>query len=244
MNTQHFFDTTASWYDKMINFDNAINVRKDFYKQILKTTAKNGIDIGCGSGIDSIAINLIGNIVTAFDISENMLIHARDNANNSNCNIEFINKDLSQDITGLTKVDFIVSMGNTIANIPTDRLDNLFQNIKNLLNKEGIFVFQVVNYHKILNKKERILNITESDSDYYIRFYDFYKEYLNFNILKFDKATTKNRELITTKLYPYLLEDFLHKLEKLFTNIELFSGFNLNSFNINNSDDIIFICKN
>lgn len=244
MDTELFFDSTATWYDKMVNFDNAINIRKVFYKQILGTDAKTGFDIGCGSGIDSISISLIGNTISGYDISENMLNQARNNAQNYNCNIKFINKDLSQNITELNKVDFIVSMGNTIANIPNHRLDNLFQNINNLLNKNGIFVFQVVNYHKILNNKERILNITESDSDYYIRFYDFTNEDLNFNILKFDKSNTKKRELITTKLYPYLIEDFLPKLEKLFNNVELFSGFSLKNFDINNSDDLIVICKN
>ena len=105
--------------------------------------------------------------------------------------------------------------------------------------KNGKLLFHTLNYEKIIRENERIININKGESDYLIRFYDFEKEFLNFNILKFDINNPKKRSLISTKVYPHSLELFLNLLEENdFTKVEIFQDLKKTPFNSETSNDI------
>jgi ubiquinone/menaquinone biosynthesis C-methylase UbiE len=55
-----FYDELASDYDDMISFENAVEKKKKLFKNFLTSEMKASADIGCGSGVDSIALALSG----------------------------------------------------------------------------------------------------------------------------------------------------------------------------------------
>lgn len=243
MQKEHFYNLASNFYDKMIPFSTSLTKRINFYDKFLDKNKIDVADIGCGTGLDSVSLASLGFNVFAFDISREMINIAKVNAVNQNVKINFFEHDLSKKSFTFKKFNYIFSMGNTIANINIKSFNNLLINIKKMLKTDGLFIFQIVNYDKILNKKERILGITEDNDKMFIRFYDFYSNYINFNILKIDKIT-KNNELITTRLYPYTHNKILDILAKNnFTLIDYFSGFNFNKTDFLQSDDIIYVCK-
>ncbi len=243
MQKVHFYNLASNFYGKMIPFSTSLTKRKNFYDKLLDKDKINVADIGCGTGLDSISLASLGFHVYAFDISNDMIKTATKNADNNNVKINFYEYDLTKKPFTLHKFDYIFSMGNTIANINAKSFNKLLKNIKYMLNNNGTFIFQIVNYNKILSKKERILGITEDEDNLFIRFYDFLNSHINFNILIINKKT-KSNELITTRLYPYTHNKIIDILTKNnFTIINYFSGFNFNKTDFLESDDIIYICK-
>jgi ubiquinone/menaquinone biosynthesis C-methylase UbiE len=84
-----FYDELASDYDEMISFEKSVEKKKNLFKNFLSSEMKSAADIGCGSGVDSIALSLSGLKVTAFDPSSEMLKIAKSNTARMNGKVEF-----------------------------------------------------------------------------------------------------------------------------------------------------------
>jgi glycine/sarcosine N-methyltransferase len=238
-----FYDELAANYDKMISFDKAVEKKKKLLKNFIKPEMKYAADLGCGSGVDSIALVSLGLKVTAFDPSVEMLAVAKENAEREKAKVMFHNlsiDSISKDFND--QFDLVVSLGNTFANFGKEQLVKSLQRCKQILKPQGILLIQILNYEKILNDKERIVNITEGVDKYFIRFYDFIGTEFIFNILIFNKEKPSEHKLISTKLYPHTQDDFITALKRVeFSEVELFSDLELTIFNKEMSKDLILL---
>jgi ubiquinone/menaquinone biosynthesis C-methylase UbiE len=240
---ESFFDNISDFYDKMTGYDNALKSRMGLYKKFITAEMKTAADLGCGTGLDSIALSLNGLTVTGFDISVGMIGKAKEKSAELKLNIEFHNYSIA-DIpeTFSNMYSFAVSMGNTLANLDKKGIRQAIINCYRMLQPGGKFLLQILNYEKILNAKERIVNITHKDGKYYVRFYDFLSDEIDFNILSFDENELKNKQLNTTKLYPYNCNDLSAILtETGFTGIEYFGSLSKEKFDNEKSKDIIIL---
>jgi len=248
MNTisnKDFFNDVSEFYDEMINFELALERKKNNLKSFLSSDVKVAADIGCGSGIDSIALTTLGLEVTGFDASQKMVERAGENAKRLDKKIDFYNYT-AQNIPKKfnSKFDFVCSLGNTVANITPSDTSITIKRFAEILSKKGTLLFHILNYEKIIKTNERIININKGEDDYLIRFYDFEKEFINFNILKFNNNNPKQKKLISTKVYPHSLELFLDLLEKNnFTKIEVFQDLMKTPFNSETSNDIYLFAE-
>ena len=106
------------------------------------------------------------------------------------------------------------------------------------------FLIQILNYEKILREKERIVNITKKDDEYFIRFYDFGSKDLTFNILKFNADQTTKKELISTKIFPYTSKELKKVFKEAgFKKIELFGSLDKKPFDTKSSIDLILFAE-
>ena len=107
--------------------------------------------------------------------------------------------------------------------------------------KPGVqLVIQILNYHKILLEKQRIVNITEGEKGYFIRFYDFNGDELVFNVLSFVKSNLLDNKIISTKLDPHLIKDFQAGLKMVgFSKFQFYSDLKLTSFDEKFSKDLL-----
>ncbi|MEE9430876.1 MAG: class I SAM-dependent methyltransferase [Melioribacteraceae bacterium] len=235
-----FFDITSEFYDEMINFDLSLQRKKGAFNKIVPSKTKYVADLGCGSGIDSIALSELGYNVTAFDISEGMIEKAKKNAEEKKQIIKFNKYSIDKIPSSFNnQFDFVCSLGNTFANLNKTELKKSIERIIDLLNENGSFLIHIINYKKILLEKNRILNITNKKENYYVRFYDFEKNHINFNILNFNKDNPNTNNLITTKLYPHTCRDFEHTLkQKGFGNFKFYSSMNKKPFDSELSKDM------
>ncbi len=243
-NNKDFFDETSEFYNSMINSEMAIEKKRKLFAK-LKITNQTVADLGCGSGVDSIALSALGNSIDAFDPSPKMIELAQRNAVEKELDIHFHNFAIEEIPNRFNeKYSFICSLGNTIANIVPNNLLLAFQKIKDILEPNGQALIHILNFDLILFKKERIINITENSDSNFVRFYDFGDDYLIFNILKFTKKIPKEHKFISTKLYPHTFETIFTILNKVnFNNMEFYSNFNFQPFEVNNSKDLIISLK-
>ena len=225
MDNKDFYNNLAASYDEMIPFKAALERKRISLKGILNLKMKTAADLGCGTGVDSIALSQLGLKVTGFDLSAEMLKIAEVNAVRSDVKINFHNRAVNKIPASFhSKFDLVLSLGNTFANIPKNVFDKSIEKCFNLLNEEGKLIIQILNYEKILKNKNRIVNINEGDDEFFVRFYDFKKNRLFFNVLAFNKFHTKGNITITTELFPYSKNDFEQSLLKAgFTKIEFSS---------------------
>lgn len=240
ISNREFFDSASLFYDKMINAEKSLRNKSDLFKQI-STPGKKAADLGCGTGIDSIALALNGFEVDAFDISGSMIEKAKINCEQKNVPVNFFKHQIHLIPPEFNEqYNIIVSLGNTMANIDLDILEKSLKRIRDLLITGGKAIFQILNFDRILNQSERIISVTKNESDYFIRFYDFLESSINFNIMRFDKNNLSSRSIITTTLYPHTYRDIDLILNKIgFKKIEYFGGLNRIKFDRLISKDLV-----
>jgi glycine/sarcosine N-methyltransferase len=245
MSVNTFYNSASQYYDKMIDFDLALQKRTILLSTFVNDKIKTVADVGCGTGVDSISLSQPGLDVKAFDPSKEMINNAKENSKRLNTIIDFYNYSASEIPKRFyNKFDLVVSLGNTIANINTKHLEKSFVRFYKILKDDGKILIQILNYEKTLKEKERIVNITKKNDEYFIRFYDFGKKGLTFNILKFNAEHTSKKELISTTIFPYTSKELKQLLKKSgFKKIELFSGLDRKPFEAKDSNDLVLFAK-
>lgn len=236
-----FFNQLAPEYDQMISFKKSIENKKKILAKFINPEMKIAADLGCGTGIDSIALSSLGLKVDAFDPSSEMIKAANDNTKVEELKINFHNYPIDLIPAEFNNnFDLAISLGNSFANIEQEKFQKSIFRCLDMLKSNGVLLIQNLNYRKVVEEKQRIVNITEGDNKYFIRFYDFLNEEIIFNILSFSKDKPTENKLISTKLFPYNQNDFKKELENSgFTSIEFFSDFNLSTFSTKQSKDLI-----
>ena len=237
----NFYNSASAYNDKMIDFDSALQKRKILLSNFVDVKIRYVADVGCGTGVDSISLSQLGLNVNSFDPSLEMINAARTNSEKHNCKIMIYNYAANNIPKSFyNKFDLVVSLGNTLANIPFGMIEKSIVKLFRLLKKDGRVLIQILNYEKILKDKERIVNITQKDHDYFLRFYDFGMKELTFNILRFNSDHTSEKELISTKIFPYTAKE-LKKIfkEAGFKKIELFGGLDKKPFDAKTSNVLI-----
>jgi SAM-dependent methyltransferase len=241
MKNNQFYDSLSADYDSMLNFDKLADTRTFALKNFIKDGYRYAIDIGCGTGADSIALARNGLKVTGYDTSEKMIERAKFNSKQRSLRIKFSNSPIQNVSAGNhSKYDIVVSLGNAIANINPAVLSRIIKKVYKLLKPGGTFVFQILNYAPLRKANKRIVNITHGKDSLFIRFYDFEKDKLMFNVLRVNESILKEYDLITTELYEYERADLKALLNKAgFDKIGYYSDLNKSIFEQKTSKDLI-----
>jgi ubiquinone/menaquinone biosynthesis C-methylase UbiE len=240
MDNNKFYNSAAADYDEMISFEKSLQRKQNIFGGILTKKMKSAADLGCGTGVDSIALAKLGLEVIAFDPSDEMLSKAKTNSESAGVKIDFINS-LIHNIPHKynNQFEIVVSFGNTFANIERETFEESMQKCYDILGKGGVLIIHILNYHKIMSEKNRIVNITRGQDKYFIRFYDFGEDEISFNILTFNQSQPSDHKIISTKLIPYSIEDFDKSLLKIgFRTVEFYSNLNWDEFDLQNSKDL------
>ena len=72
-----FFDSTADFYDEMIEIEQQILKRKESFAKLFFRKINFALDIGCGSGADIIALGNFVEKAIGIDISNKMIDNAK-----------------------------------------------------------------------------------------------------------------------------------------------------------------------
>lgn len=245
MLNKEFYNTIAPNYNEMVSLDKQVETKKEFFKYFVNDKTKTVIDLGCGSGGDSIALAKLGFNVTAVDPSGKMISEAEKNFSGFNVDISTYNLGIKDIPTKLdTQFDLAVAMGNTFANINKDDVIDSIGKINKLLKVGGKLIIQILNYDLVRKEKERIVNITDSEELTFIRFYDFCNDKIFFNILTFDKNKPSKRNLITTEIFPYNLEFFENALTQFhFHSLKFYGNMKFEEFDRTRSKNLIVVAK-
>lgn len=239
MDKKEFYNALSEDYDEMIDFENALDRRKNLLAGFIKKHS-TALDFGCGTGVDSIALTHSSLSVDAFDISEEMIVKGRTNASNYNMSLNFYS-DFSLIESSPKKYDLIISLGNTLANLPQLELKQKLYSFDKMLAKGGRMVFQIINYVKVGNADTFLIAEKETKFHKIKRFYEKLSDGIVFKILVENKTSGKSKTL-QTKIYPHTIEVFHEFFDKKNYDLNYWGSLNKDSYNPNLSNDLV-ICS-
>ncbi len=243
---QKFYQELASDYDLMTGFRERIeSERKTLAQWKQKYSFHSVLDAACGTGLHAILLAGMGIETVGADISPEMLSKARENAEDLRLKVEWVQSPLHQLDQFIEKnFDFIFCLGNSIPHvIRKNQLKKTFQNFYQLLKPKGAIAIQLLNFTRILQERNRIVNIRKIQEKEYIRFYDFLNKTLRFNILTIDWSRHPvGHTLHNTELFPYRAPELLKELKQAgFVRTGQFGNMSFGIFDSKKSPNLVIV---
>jgi glycine/sarcosine N-methyltransferase len=244
-----FYDQIADSYDEMTNLDSRMDNIRSFIDRIkTRYELTSAVDVACGIGRHAVVMSQMGIRAVGADMSAAMLQKAQAFAKQAGVQTQWINcpmQELSQHIK--EKFDIVLCLGNSLPHILSqDDLDKTISGFAQILRPGGILLIQLLNYHRILKDKKRIVAVTRNNNNEYIRFYDFLPELLQFNLLRIKWEGTKSKHILSsTILFPYAFAILQRVLqEHKFSTINTYSDLDFNRFDEDNSPNLVIEAYN
>jgi SAM-dependent methyltransferase len=257
-----FYDELSEDYMDMIEFSSKVESESEIFKTIVSEyKITRCLDAGCGVGLHSIILSKLGVEVLGIDISASMIEKARELAQRFGVSAEFEVLDFSLIKEKYKeKFELVLCIGNTLPHLINEKdLLIALRNFYNALVPNGILIAQILNYDKIMENEERIVNVRETPERIFVRFYDFEptivgspslkvfeirKDFLKFNVLIVDKTKNYSHKLITTRIKPIKSEDLCRKLRMVgFKEIEIFGDLLKREFKAGESKNIVVFAR-
>lgn len=143
----------ADYYDGFVgaDYDNIVSFIKSAIKKY-KTDSELVCDLGCGTGSIAIELAKSGFDMIAIDSDESMLMCAQEKSNEAGTSsLLILNQDICEfELYGT--VDVIYSTLDTLNYITDPKsLDKLFYLVRNYLNYDGLFIFDINTVYKFEN---------------------------------------------------------------------------------------------
>ncbi len=241
-----FYDHLAPDYDQMTNFDARFVRERPFFRILLDHhRISSAIDAGCGTGFHSILLAELGVKVTAVDLSDEMLKRAKEHAAAKKLELSVLNSRL-QDLGAHIKkpVDAIFCMGNTLSHLlEKEDVQETFRNFHAVTKTGGILFLQLLNYDRILKRRDRVQSVREAGGNTYVRFYDFHEKRIGFNLLRIEHRNgSLVHNLHTVPLRPWQSDQLVKMLREAgFSSIQLFGGVSMEEFVPASSADVVIL---
>lgn len=181
MKTKNHYENHLSNYYSWIYGGNEENIQKnrqffEFYK-IKPFSSKVAIDLGAGSGFQSIPLSQIGFRVTAVDFCKKLL----NEIDKKEFNIEIIEDDiLKYQNYSNRNPELIICMGDTITHLPDlDSVIGLIDNsYKELISKGKIILtFRDLTFE--LKESERFIPVKNDSDKIFTCFLEYHSDYLD-----------------------------------------------------------------
>jgi ubiquinone/menaquinone biosynthesis C-methylase UbiE len=218
LSPEEFYQEVSTNYDLMTRFQQ----RQEGEKEVLQSWLTrypfvSALDAACGTGLHAILLSKMGLQITGADISAEMLHKARINSRVAGVKIKWI-KSRMENLSHSIQQTFgaVLCLGNSIPHLlSSSRFHSALRNFYQLLDPGGWVIMQLLNYHKVLSEKQRIIGIHRNGDLEFIRFYDFVGQKINFNILTIEwKGNQGFSNLKSTLLYPYTRKEIQTALRK------------------------------
>lgn len=246
INSEGSYNGFAYIYDKLtddVEYEKRADYTENIFKKHMKTKPELVCDLACGTGTLCRILSKRGYDMIGIDSSPDMLNVARDKSDSEK--ILYLNQDITSfELYGT--VDAITCMLDSVNYLTEDGdIEDLLALVKNYLNPDGIFIFDINSPYKFENIFSDNIYTYELDNIFYTwennfdgEFCDFY---LNFFVKdesgKYDRIT----EIHTERMYTVKFLE--NKIKKC--GLELLGIYNDLSFDApeSTSERLIFVAK-
>lgn len=221
-----FYSEIARYYDHIFPLSKAT---VDFIKESVGEVPKDILDVACGSGLYSEALNEAGYHMTAIDLDEQMIGQLQQKNNGIQAKVLNMLEIGKLDQT----FDMIFCIGNSIVHLKNNQeIRNFLESCYQSLKPQGKLLLQVVNYDRILDKGIKSLATIENENIglRFERNYDYLQEQHKIN---FNTVLTVNGERLENNvlLHPIKSEELLELFKQAgFSDVEFFGSFKKEPF--------------
>lgn len=169
----------------------------------IKTLCKAGrvFDAGCATG--ELCFTLLDNGFQAagIDLNKKMISIAQNKIKTEASHIRFEVEDM-RNILNFGQFNAVLCFGNTLPHLKTeDHVFSFFVSVHKSLLEKGVFIFQILNYDKILSEQKQEFRIVETPLFIFKRSYEF----LHDGTIKFIIEFTDKEQNKTLSDYTVLL---------------------------------------
>jgi glycine/sarcosine N-methyltransferase len=241
-----FYDVLAPDYNTMTSFEQRLVAEQPLYRVLVERYhIRTALDAGCGTGFHSLLLAQLGVDVTAVDGSKEMIVRLNHMARERNVALHgsvSSFQNLSKTVPSV--FDAVFCLGNSLGHLLTKKdLNRTFHEFANVLKPGGVLVLQMLNYERILRRRERIQSVKQADGKTFVRFYDYEKRQLLFHIVTISQQDGMlNHELQSTPLYPWARNELdSGLLNNGFKRIKHFGNIKLEKYNSQTSTDLVVI---
>lgn len=169
MSKQSAYVHLAKWFEYLNDDCGYENWSQYLILQLSAYPVKTGLDVGCGGGFFTRALNKAGYLTTGMDVSAEMLSYAQEQALKEGVRGEYLLGDITK--TKLPKrFDFVTAVNDCFNYIPAEKLRTAFKNVGGALKKGGVFLFDVSSPRKFINKIANTVSVDDRDDVTYMSF--------------------------------------------------------------------------
>jgi CBS domain-containing protein/ubiquinone/menaquinone biosynthesis C-methylase UbiE len=160
---EDYNDFLSKTYYSTVDTEDRLNHEiPDLIKLFQRNNVRTVLDVGCGTGDHAIELAKRGYTVVGTDRSREMVLEANRRklmlGKEVAKNVNFINSDTEDVLFDMnTSFDAILVMGNTLSHNPHS-YKQLLRTLTHYLSDNGVMVFQVTNFEKVLKAQNRLLN--------------------------------------------------------------------------------------
>lgn len=232
---KHYDDFLAEHYSWMFgDFDAKVLENKDFFQLngIMPRSGGKALDLGCGSGFQSIALAKLGFRVLAVDMCETLLDELRNRS--AGRDIDVVQGDILDLSIYADKGPFEVAvcMGDTLTHLQkTQEVSALFANIYPILEQGGRLALSFRDLTTELKGIDRIIPVKSDDDKIMATFLEYEETQVNVHDIVFVKGDSdwKLRKSTYKKLRIGIdhVHDFLQHLGFNVISNEMLEGFSV-----------------
>jgi len=242
-NPADFYDALSDQYDFMTDRAGRVSREAELLLPLVREEVlRSAADMGCGTGVHVHALASLGVRATGFDISEGMLKKARESGDYGG-NAVFVRGDfLAPALADSGPWDAVFCLGNSLPHLKgPDALRETFAYWRMHLNERGLVIAQALNFNRVLQSGERIVGIRRDAAGVIVRFYDFTRPRITFNILSITgDSTVPSHTLRSTLLCPFTREDLREAaLSAGFESVRFFSTLRRDEWSEDSRDTVM-----
>jgi len=243
-----FYESIAAEYDEITGEADRAAAAEAFLAELRRRhRITRALDVACGSGLHAVLLARAGVDVTGTDLSRAMLAKARARAADAGVALGGIccpMQEIARHVAG--PFDAILCLGNSLPHLlDAAELDAALAGFASLLADGGVVALHLLNYARVLARRERIVGITRGAAGDYVRFYDFLGDRVRFNVLTLRWRDGRcEHELAETLLRPYRPADVERALGAAgLERIERYGGIGFEPFDEGSSETLLLLAR-
>ena len=163
------YSTLAEWFEYLNDDCDYEQWSQYLIKTLSAYPLDTGLDVGCGGGYFTRALQRHGYQMTGMDVSTEMLDKAQRTAFSEGVRSEYILGDVSKGKIA-RKYSFVTAINDCFNYVEKGRLKTALKNVYAALKKGGIFLFDVSSEKKFREKFMDAVNVDDRDDVTYFSF--------------------------------------------------------------------------
>ena len=163
------YSTLAEWFEYLNDDCDYEQWSQYLIKTLSAYPLDTGLDVGCGGGYFTRALQRHGYQMTGMDVSTEMLDKAQRTAFSEGVRSEYILGDVSKGKIA-RKYSFVTAINDCFNYVEKGRLKTALKNVYGALKKGGVFLFDVSSEKKFREKFMDAVNVDDRDDVTYFSF--------------------------------------------------------------------------